>query len=108
VTTVVELLSAPVTVFLAALGLVLLLYLWGGILAPPRKPGGAKEEMYTGGEKPPRQVVRPSYQFYHVALFFTVVHIGVLVLATATGPPMWVALAYLGILATAVAALPWR
>lgn len=107
-TTVLELIIAPVTVFLVALGLAALLYLWGGTLAPPPKPVGAKGEMYTGGERPPRQVVRPSYQLYHIALFFTLLHIGVLVLATATGPAMWIALAYLGTIATAVAALTWR
>jgi len=103
-----ELLATPLVLFLASLAFALLLYLWGGVLAPRRRPGGAKEEMYTGGERPPKQPVRPSYQFYHVALFFTLLHLAAIVLATSTGGVAWVALAYLGTIAVALAALTWR
>lgn len=99
----------PLTLFLAALGLGLLLYLWGTAMAPPSHPEGHKLEMYTGGEAPTPQEVRPSYRFYHIALFFTVLHVAVLVLVTApSGISAWLALAYLGTISLAIAALIWR
>ena len=101
-------LATPLVLFLAALAFAAILYRWGGALAPRRKPEGAKEEMYTGGEMAPKQVVRPSYQFYHIALFFTLLHVAALVLATFPGTAAWVALAYLGTIAVALAALTWR
>lgn len=103
------LLTNPVTLFLVALGIALLLYLWGGVLAPRPQPTGHKQEMYTGGEAPREQTVQPSYGFYHIALFFTLLHVAVLVVVTApSGPGAWAALVYLGVIAIAVAALIWR
>ena len=40
---------------------------------------------YIGGEVATAQVWQPGYQFFYVALFFTVVHVAALVLATS--PP---------------------
>lgn len=89
----------PITIFLAALGIGTLLYLWGRTLAPRPKPYGHKQEMYTGGEAPKPQEIRPSYEFFHVALFFTVLHVAALVIATAPGgPSSGLALLYVGIL----------
>jgi hypothetical protein len=65
--------------------------------------------MYVGGEAPPAGQNLPSYHLYHVAVFFTLLHVAVLVLATApSGPGAWAALLYLGILSLAVVALVWR
>lgn len=46
----------------------------------------AKQSAYTGGETlPPSQEVAPGYRpFFLVALFFAVLHLGVLVLASGT------------------------
>lgn len=78
-------------------------------MAPPSQPGRHKLEMYTGGEAPKEQEIRPSYRFYHLALFFTLLHVAILVLVTVpSGPAAWLAFLYLGIISLAVAALIWR
>lgn len=103
------LLFNPITIFLSALAISFLLYLWGRALAPPPQPYGHKLEMYTGGEAPKRQEVRPSYRFFHIALFFTVLHVAAVVLITSpSGSGAWLALIYLGALSIALAALIWR
>ena len=96
----------PFVIFGVALLVGLLLFAWGRTLAPPFHPEGHKREMYTGGEAPKKQTVRPGYEFFHIALFFTVFHVAALVLVTAPGAEAsWLALAYLGLLALAVYAL---
>ncbi|HKZ63351.1 MAG TPA: NADH-quinone oxidoreductase subunit A [Thermoplasmata archaeon] len=104
-----DVLLAPFIVFAAALAVAGILYLWGRSLAPPASPGGHKQEMYTGGEAPRETDARPSYEFYHAALFFTVLHVAALFLVTAAGgPAAALALLYLGVLAVALAALVGR
>ncbi len=104
-----DILLAPFVVFASALAVAGLLYLWGRALAPPRAPGGHKQEMYTGGEAPRGGNVTPSYAFFHAALFFTVLHVAALFLVTAVGgPSVLLALLYLGVLAVALAALVRR
>jgi len=99
----------PITVFLVALAAASLLWLWGRALAPPPTPSGHKLEMYTGGEAPVVQEMRPGYQFYHIALFFTVLHVAALVLLTVhTGASGLLIAIYLGVVAVAIAALVWR
>jgi len=105
----VDLLLTPFVVFAVALAIAGILYLWGRALAPPAAPGGHKQEMYTGGEAPRGGDVRPSYAFFHTALFFTVLHVAALFVVTAVGgPSVLLALLYLGILAVALAALVRR
>jgi len=105
----VDLLLAPFMVFAAALAVGTMLYLWGRAIAPRASPGGHKQEMYTGGEAPRETDPRPSYQFFHAALFFTVLHVAALFLVTAAGGSAAVLpLLYLGILVVALAALVRR
>jgi NADH:ubiquinone oxidoreductase subunit 3 (subunit A) len=105
----VEPLLSPFVVFASALAVVGILYLWGRALAPPAAPGGHKRESYTGGEAPRGSDVRPSYEFFHTALFFTVLHVAALFVVTAVGgPSVMLALLYLGVVAFAVAALVRR
>ncbi len=99
----------PITIFLVTLLAAVLLYLWGRALAPPLTPEGHKLEMYTGGEAPVVQEMRPSYQFFHIALFFTVLHVAALILVTAhTGASGLLIAIYLGVVSIAIAALVWR
>ncbi len=99
----------PITLFFASLLVVAILWLWGRSMAPPPTPYGHKQEMYTGGEPVKDQEVRPGYQFFHVALFFTVLHVAALVLVTAhTGAPVLLIAIYLGVVCLAIAALIWR
>jgi NADH:ubiquinone oxidoreductase subunit 3 (subunit A) len=104
-------LSPPVA-FLLYIGLVALLYGFGRLLAPAARKTAAKSSLYAGGEVAATGKAAPGYRrFFIVALFFAVIHLGALVLATiglaggavALGPGIWVALLiYLGGLALAL------
>lgn len=78
-----EILLSPPLAFL------LYLLLTGGLSAAGRRlaePGHAtslKASTYAGGEAPPTRPTAPGYQpFFVVALFFAVLHLGVLVLSS--------------------------
>ena len=100
------LLSPPVAL-LAYIGLVALLFGFGRLLAPAGRRKEA-ELLYAGGEVAATTKAAPGYRrFFVVALFFAVLHLGALVLATAglvggvaLGPGLMTALfIYLGGLA---------
>lgn len=100
-----EFLLTPPVALLAYIGLVALLYGFGRLLAPEARQRGAKSSLYAGGEVAATSKAAPGYRrFFIVALFFAVLHLGALVLATAglTGALMisstlWIALlVYLG------------
>ena len=104
----IDLLVSPPILFLLMLAAGLLVYAWAGRVAPPFHPTGAKAQAYTGGETLPGQTYQPGYQFFHAALFFTMLHIAALVVATA--PPeslSWGAVGYLAILSATVGILRW-
>jgi NADH:ubiquinone oxidoreductase subunit 3 (subunit A) len=104
-----DLLGSPLVVFALALGAGYLLYAWSRTFAPAPPPTGEKTMPYVGGEPYKAQKLQPSYQFFHVALFFTLLHVAALVLETAPrGFLPWTALAYLGIVAAAVLVLRWQ
>jgi hypothetical protein len=64
---------------------------------------------YVGGEPAVAQIYQPSYQFFYVALFFTLVHVAGIVLATAPpGAPLWATIGYLALMALGVAVLRWE
>ncbi len=64
---------------------------------------------YVGGEAVEAQAYLPGYQFFYVALFFTVVHVAALVIALAPADaPLCATLGYLGIVAIAVTVLRWE
>ncbi len=85
-----------------------LLYLWSARNAPRFSPTGLKAQAYTGGERIPGQAYRPGYAFFHVALFFTLLHVAAVFVATAPGGILpWAAVAYLGVVALAVSVLRW-
>jgi NADH:ubiquinone oxidoreductase subunit 3 (subunit A) len=99
------LLSPPIA-FLAYVLLVALLYGFGRLLAPAGHRSAAKSSIYAGGEEAVTAKAAPGYRrFFIVALFFAVLHLGALVLATAglaagaiaIGPAFWTAiLIYVG------------
>jgi len=83
-----------------------LLYAWASRVAPPFQPEGSKTKSFTGGEAIPGAAYQPGYQFFHVALFFTLMHVAAIVVATAPGGVVpWAAFVYLGIVALAVVVL---
>ena len=96
----------PPVALLAYVVLVALLYGFGRLLAPAaRRRSPQHAALYAGGEIASTGKAAPGYRrFFIVALFFAVLHLGALVLATAgltgalvVGPGLWSAvLFYLG------------
>jgi len=76
-------LFSPLMTFIVALVLVFILYLFAGTLGPKLKKTKYKLENYACGEEHPEGETRQSYDFFHVAFFFTVLHVGALLIATA-------------------------
>jgi NADH-quinone oxidoreductase subunit A len=79
----IEILFYPVTTFLIMLLIIFLLYLFAGTLGPKRTKTKYKLKSYACGEDYPGGKLPQSYNFFHVAFFFTVLHVGVLLVATA-------------------------
>lgn len=76
------LLSPPIA-FLAYLGLVGILSTIGRKMAGPVKATPIKTSIYSSGELPPSKMAAPGYRpFFVVALFFAIVHLGMLVLGS--------------------------
>jgi len=81
----------------------LLMYAWARTVAPPFIPSPGKTMSYVGGEVMETQSFQPGFQFFYVALFFTVVHVAALVIAVAPpDAPLWGTLGYLAIIAIAI------
>ncbi len=97
-------LFTPLVAFLIYLALTGLLSLFGKKLAGPSQYNAVKSSTYSSGEMAPKSVGVPGYRpFFVVALFFAVLHLGVLVLGTGFGSP--VAIIYLVGLILALLAL---
>lgn len=100
-------LTSPVAIFLIALGAGEAFYLLSQRLSPPSNPSGAKLRAYIGVEAdyPATKLVQ-SFNFFHVAFLFTIVHIGILIIATVpSGSIAWVGALYVLGIALSVAAL---
>ena len=81
-----EILFAPPIAFLTYLLLVGLLSGMGRILAGPSHPDASKSSAYASGEESPPGLPAPGYRpFFKVALFFAILHLGVIVLASGDG-----------------------
>jgi NADH-quinone oxidoreductase subunit A len=103
------LLSPPLAFFVflaAALGL----YALGRGMAPKLTKAGGKLETYACGEDRPGTKVQFGYRlFFFIALFFTMMHVAVLVIATVpSGKIVFFALLYLVMIALAVSSLITR
>ena len=96
-----ESLFYPVVTFLIMLLIVALLYLFAGTLGPKHKKAKYKLKSYACGEDYPSGKIQQSYNFFHIAFFFTILHVGALLIATA---PLGHA-ALLGVLLIGVMAL---
>lgn len=74
--------STPVAL-LIYLALVGSLYALGRLLAGPSHETAIKTSTYSSGEAPPSQLAAPGYRpFFVVALFFAILHLGVLMLGS--------------------------
>lgn len=75
----------PVIAFLLNVFLVAVLYAGGKLLAGPSQATELKRSTYASGEAPPSRMAAPGYRpYFVVALFFAILHLGVLVLGTGT------------------------
>ena len=94
----------PPVAFLLYVFLVGVLSGLGRMLAGPEHPTAAKRTTYTGGEEAPQQMAAPGYRpFFVIALFFAILHLGVLMLGSSTPSPT--SALYLGGLILALLAL---
>ena len=73
----------PVVTFLIMLLIIYLLYLFAGTLEPKQTKAKYKLKSYACGEDYPGGKLQQSYNFFHVAFFFTILHVGALLIATA-------------------------
>jgi NADH:ubiquinone oxidoreductase subunit 3 (subunit A) len=61
----------------------------GRTLAGPEHPNEIKSSLYSGGEAPPARQAAPGYrQFFVIALFFAILHLGILVLGSSGLTPV--------------------
>lgn len=79
----------PPIAFVVYVGLVWVLKRAARALAGAEHPSSAKAATYGGGEAPPKRLAAPGYrQFFVAALFFAILHLGMLVLATGELSPI--------------------
>jgi NADH-quinone oxidoreductase subunit A len=106
----IEILLSPPLAFLLFLAVFYLIYLLAGTLAPKVNAVGGKLKSYACGEDIPGSKVQFGYRlFFFIALFFTMMHVAALVVATLPGGPIaYFGLFYLGMIFLAVAALVTR
>jgi len=78
-----EILHTPLFAFIIYLALVGLLSLFGRRLAGPGKASELKSSTYASGEASPTRMAAPGYQpFFLIALFFAILHLGILVVGS--------------------------
>jgi len=103
------LLSPPVA-FVLILAVSVLLYLLGKRMAPKLTNTGGKLTSYACGEDMPGTKIQFGYRlFFFVALFFTIMHVAALVIATApAGKIALFAVLYLAVVFLSILALITR
>ena len=78
-----NILLAPQIAFLIYLAFAGGLHLLGKKMAGPSHENPLRASTYAGGETPPSQISAPGYRpFFMVALFFAILHLGVLILGS--------------------------
>ncbi|MCC6146860.1 MAG: hypothetical protein IT308_04765 [Anaerolineaceae bacterium] len=78
-----EILLSPPIAFLLYIPLVLIILWIGKQLAGPETPNEVKSSVYGSGEEAPTYLAAPGYRpFFLIALFFAVLHLGMLILGT--------------------------
>ncbi len=78
-----KILLTPPIAFMAYTLVACVIYLIGRALAGPSQTTPLKSSTYSSGEAPPTYAAAPGYRpFFVVALFFAILHLGVLVLGS--------------------------
>jgi NADH-quinone oxidoreductase subunit A len=103
------LLSPPVA-FFVFLGFAGILYALGRKMAPKPRNVGGKLETYACGEDMPGFKIQFGYRlFFFIALFFTMMHVAALVIATVpSGKVVFFAVAYLAMIFLSIMTLVTR
>jgi len=77
---------SPFGIFLIFLASVWGLYALSGLIAPKSEAEGGKLAMYACGEPlPEKQHVSSAAMFFHIALYFTIMDVAALTIATLPG-----------------------
>ncbi len=105
-----EILLAPPLAFLVFLAIFYIVYFLAGRMAPKANSIGGKLKSYACGEDFPGSKLQFGYRlFFFIALFFTMMHVSALVVATLpSGPIAYFGLFYLGMIFLSVATLVTR
>jgi len=105
-----EFLISPPVAFVLFLGAAGLVYLLGKRMAPKLDRTGGKLTSYACGEDIPGAKVQFGYRvFFFIALFFTIMHVAALMIATVpAGKIVWFAVLYLAVIFLAIMALVTR
>lgn len=78
-----EFIASPPVAFIIFLAVGGLIYLSGSWLAAKGKKSAGKKTQYACGEDVPAQRVQPDYnEFFPFALFFSIIHVTALIMAT--------------------------
>ncbi len=106
----IDILLTPVLAFLIFLAVSLFFYWLGGRMAPRLRKIGGKLATYACGEDLPGAKVQWGYRlFFFIALFFTMMHVASLVVATLpSGPIVFFGIFYLAMIFLSVLALITR
>lgn len=99
-----NILLSPPLAFVIYIPFILIIVWFGRQLAGPSKSDPAKNRLYSSGEEAPMFTAAPGYKpFFLVALFFAILHLGMLALGLSDNS--LVAIIYLVGLAVALVAL---
>ena len=106
----IDILISPPVAFVLFLAAAVLLYGLGRRMAPKMNKVGGKLTSYACGEDMPGTKIQFGYRlFFFVALFFTIMHVAALVLATVpSGKIVLFAVLYLAVIYLSVMALVTR
>jgi NADH-quinone oxidoreductase subunit A len=106
----IDILISPPVAFVLFLAAALLLYRLGRRMAPKMNKVGGKLTSYACGEDMPGTKIQFGYRmFFFVALFFTIMHVAALVLATVpAGKIVLFAALYLAVIFLSIMALVTR
>jgi hypothetical protein len=106
----IDILISPPVGFLVFLAIGFLIYLLGGRMAPKLKREGGKLATYACGEDMPGVKLQFGYRlFFFIALFFTMMHVAALVIATIPGGKIvFFGIIYLVMISLSIAALITR
>ncbi len=105
----INILLSPPLAFLVFLCISIIIYKSAGRLSEKGKPSAGKLKTYIGGEDIPGRKIQFGYKtFFFIALFFTIIEVATLVIATVPGRFVDLGIFYLVMVFLAIVALITR